>query len=143
MAWQIGLADWDLKLQNTIKYLAVTGFFLKCWSVLDMTHFSLLPAVNAAGLLLYVDADSAKLTETNDPFLHNLRRRMPPSTPTKFCAISDANMLARYGRKVQMIGRPPGRPSKAKASNVSLTCTVCSTTINSVSLTLCLLVYVY
>ncbi|XP_067936244.1 uncharacterized protein [Watersipora subatra] len=75
--------------------------------------------------------ENERLTEENDPFLKNLRRRVPPTKPTKFCAMSDKDLLARYGRKVQLIGRPPGRPNKSRPSIVSLTCTVCYTTINS------------
>ena len=84
-------------------------------------------------------AGSEKLTEENDPFLRNMRMRVPPTTPTKFSAISDEEMLKKYGRAIQMMGRPPGRPTKAKASNVSLTCTLCSANINSVDRILCIL----
>lgn len=42
-------------------------------------------------------------------------------------------MIAKFGRKLRMIGRPPGRPTRTKNTNISLTCTICEAPVQTVS----------
>lgn len=84
-------------------------------------------------LCIFADVDMDLLTDDTDPFMCKVREMRGHQVTTRYCSMSDKDIMAKYGRKVKVIGRPPGRPSKSSQQTVCFTCTMCESQMATVS----------